>query len=363
MNLGDGSGDQLRVARYALMTASVHKNTLGTYAGTWKHWVVWRSTRNEPLFLEESLSAREKQDALIDFYSHYAYTCNYAPNTLHVWMYSIRFMHLMYEHDLDFTGMIRLKVVQKGWNRIYGAAHRKIPVTTQLIQEVYDNGDLDLQQWEDLMAILAIVLAFSFLWRSCEYACVGNHIDYEKCLRVGDSLFAVDGEDVSTPAPAPIREFACFHRTSKSDFLHQGASNNIFPCDDGTSFCPILLLNRARAMKPEHFNSPDNFLLQCGDARPVQKSRVEFLLKSGSERLGLPKEHITSHSLRAGGASAMWAMGKTEAEIQFRGRWKSLCYKLYIWGTREKSKDFATNLFQTRPSLFAAVSAAAASAA
>ena len=116
-------------------------------------------------------------------------------------------------------------------------------------------------------------------------------------------------------------------------------------------------------MKPDHFGCPDHFLLQCTDSRPVRKERVEALLKEGSTRLGLPEEHITSHSLRAGGASAMWAMGKTDAEIQFRGRWKSLCYKLYIWGTREKSKEFATGLFQTRPSLFAAVSAAAASAA
>ena len=108
----------------------------------------------------------------------------------------------------------------------------------------------------------------------------------------------------------------------------------------------------------EHFGSPDNFLLACLDGRPVRKGRVEGLLKAGSIRLGLPQEHVTSHSLRAGGASAMWAMGRSEAEIQFRGRWKSLCYKLYIWGSREKAKGFATGLFQTRPSLFAAVSAA-----
>ena len=316
--------------------------------------------RREPLFLDDTLSAVDRQNALIDFYVHHAYTCNYAPTTLHVWMYAVRFMHIMYEHDLDFTGMVRLKVIQKGWNRIYGAAHRKIPVTVQLIKEVHDNGGLDLDRWDDLMAMLAIVLAFSFLWRSCEYAATGSYIDFEKCLRVGDALFAVDGEDQSAPAPTPVTEFAVFHRTSKSDFLHQGASNNIFACEDDTPFCPIRLLNRARAMRPEHFASPDHFLLACLDGRPVRKSRVEELLKAGSERLGLPKEHITSHSLRAGGASAMWAMDRSEAEIQFRGRWKSLCYKLYIWGSREKSRGFSTGLFRTRPSLFAAVSAAVA---
>ena len=192
---------------------------------------------------------------------------------------------------------------------------------------------------------------------------MGSSVDAAKCLRLEDGLFACHGEDVSTPAPAPITEFGCFHRTSKSDFLHQGASNNIYGCDDDTPFCPIKLLNIARAMRPEHFDSPDHFLLQCMNGRPVPKSRVESLLKSGSERIGIPKEHITSHSLRAGGASAMWAMGMSDAEIQFRGRWKSLCYKLYIWGTRGKARTFASGLFATRPSLFAAVSAAAASAA
>ena len=51
-------------------------------------------------------------------------------------------------------------------------------------------------------------------------------------------------------------------------------------------------------------------------------------------------------------------MGKSDAEIQARGRWQSLCYKLYIWGDRLKAAGFATGLFATRPSLFAAVSAA-----
>ena len=362
MSTGD-AGAQLAVGRYTLMTASVHKNTLSTYASTWKHWVIWRATRGEPLFLANELGSTDKQNAIIDFYVYFSYERNYAPNTLHVWKYAIRFMHILYEYDLEFTGMIRLKVVEKGWNRIYGAAHRKIPVTTQLIENIYEHGGLNMSRWDDLMAMLAIVLAFSFLWRSCEYATTGTYIDYEKCLRVGDALFANNDEDTSTLAPAPIAEFAAFHRTSKSDFLHQGASNNIFACGDGTPFCPIVLINRARVLKPQHFNAPDHFLLQCSDGKPVRKSRIESLLKEGSRRLGLPEEHITSHSLRAGGASAMWAMGMTDAEIQFRGRWKSLCYKLYIWGSRLKTKGFSSGLFQTRPSLFAAVSAAAAAAA
>ena len=52
----------------------------------------------------------------------------------------------------------------------------------------------------------------------------------------------------------------------------------------------------------------------------------------------------------------MWALGKSEAYIMARGRWKSMCYKLYIWGSRMAQKGLS--MFSVDVSLFAAVSAA-----
>ena len=118
-------------------------------------------------------------------------------------------------------------------------------------------------------------------------------------------------------------------------------------------------MNQSRAMRPQHYRTPTNYLLQCDDGSPVRKEKIEAALKAGSDRLGVPSVNISSHSLRAGGASAKWAMGKSDAEIQFRGRWRSLCWKIYVWGTRERQKDFGSSLWGTTTSLFAAVLASA----
>ena len=294
---------------------------------------------------------------MIDFYVYHLYVCNYAPNTLWVWIYAVRYFHMVTEIDFDLKVMARLKIVQHGWQRNYGAPQRKLPVTVPLIRDVFHHGGLSTERWDDLMVLLAIVLAFSFLWRSCEYAMRSNIIDFEKCLRIEDSLFALDDCDVSVPAPLPINEYVCYHRTHKSDFLHQGSSNNLY-IDEGTEFCPIRLLNLARSMRPSHFDDGKHFLLQCDSGRPVRVEDVQEALQAGAERLSLSVEDISSHSLRAGGATAMSAMGKSDAEIQERGRWKSLCFKIYVWASRAKQAMFGKSLWATAPSLFANTAAA-----
>lgn len=355
------TGDVLARGRYTLMMESAHENTWNTYSSDFKHWARWRFTRGEPLWLEDDLSPKQKQDHMIDFYVYYSYSRNYAPATLWVWIYAVRFMHQLYEYDLDLVPMRRMKMCIKGWKRIYGAAHRKIPVTPALIRDVFENGSLNLSVWDDLMVMLAITLAFSFLWRSCEYSSEGGRIDRDKCLRIEDGLFSCNNEDVNAPPGVDINEFTCFHRTHKADFLHQGSSNNLFACDKGTPYCPILLFNKARAMKPKHFAVGENWLLGCADGKPVPKLRVQRALKEGTIRL-LPEvdpKHMSSHSLRAGGATTLWAMGKSEAYIMSRGRWKSMCYKLYLWGARKAQIGLASMFWHTDVSLFAAVAAAA----
>ena len=238
---------------------------------------------------------------------------------------------------------------------------RKIPVTPELIGNVFYHGGLNIDRWDDLMVMLAITLAFSFLWRSCEYSSEGGRIDRDKCLRIEDGLFSKCNEDVNAPLGVDIDEFTCFHRTHKADFLHQGSSNNLYACERKTPYCPIILLNRARRLKPNHFTVPENWLLGCTDGKPVPKARVQQMLKEGTMRLlpDVDPKHMSSHSLRAGGATTLWAMGKSEAYIMARGRWKSMCYKLYLWGARKAQKGLAAMFWHTDASLFAAVSAAA----
>ena len=73
----------------------------------------------------------------------------------------------------------------------------------------------------------------------------------------------------------------------------------------------------------------------CG--RILERSTVNTAFKAAAVALGLgPADHAT-HSLRAGGATALYAIGWPPSKTQRRGRWLSDCWLLYIWPDREQT--------------------------
>ena len=46
---------------------------------------------------------------------------------------------------------------------------------------------------------------------------------------------------------------------------------------------------------------------------------------------GIPTSVVNTHSLRAGGATALFSAGVDWVAIQRRGRWKSFVFHQYIW--------------------------------
>ena len=53
-------------------------------------------------------------------------------------------------------------------------------------------------------------------------------------------------------------------------------------------------------------------------------------IKKAAVSVGLSPKGMSSHSLRIGGASTMFAGGAHESEIQHRGDWKSLEFFIYL---------------------------------
>ena len=82
--------------------------------------------------------------------------------------------------------------------------------------------------------------------------------------------------------------------------------------------------------------------------RVLHRDRVEGLLQGAAMRPELPSKLLAVHSLRAGGCSAMYNAGFSEAKIQQRGRWVSSCWKSYVFEGR-------TRVFDTAPRMSSAV--------
>ena len=99
-----------------LLTASVHRNTRGTYASAVKPWFRWRLSGRLSVYMHDSDSLRTKQDAMLDFYAHHVLTVGFSPGWLHVQLYAIRHYHLLADIDVDLRIMLRLTLAKRAGN-------------------------------------------------------------------------------------------------------------------------------------------------------------------------------------------------------------------------------------------------------
>ena len=64
-------------------------------------------------------------------------------------------------------------------------------------------------------------------------------------------------------------------------------------------------------------------------------------LRRAAVALGVDASQIGTHSLRFGGASALWAAYRDVGLIQRWGRWVSSAFHSYIWEPRTASRGVA----------------------
>jgi hypothetical protein len=64
--------------------------------------------------------------------------------------------------------------------------------------------------------------------------------------------------------------------------------------------------------------------------RPLQYQQINQLVKRLMAAVGEPEEQFSAHSLRIGGATALFAAGANETVIRTMGRWSSDMHRLYV---------------------------------
>ena len=63
---------------------------------------------------------------------------------------------------------------------------------------------------------------------------------------------------------------------------------------------------------------------------PIRYGVVNSLIKKLMARVGVGDEGFSTHSLRIGGATALFAAGASETVIRTMGRWSSDIHRLYV---------------------------------
>ena len=333
-----------------LITNSVASGTHSTYSSSMKHWARFRRYRGRPIFFVTETPA-EIQDELVLFVAFKGVVQNFAHGTVHVMLFAMRFFHVMERLPDPLANKPLLTVVLRGLKRLQGGPRRKIPVTMRILESSLVG--LKLGVWDDLVKITASVSMFVFLLRSREALRKGGSPDPEQCLRVENLVMSAKGRPVSGDDVAAADEAILFMGKSKADQEGQGHVLNAYAADHW--LCVVSLLKLMHLERPEHFGSPRNFLFTLDDGRVLSRGAMVELLRVGGVAEGVPASALSVISLRAGGASALWELGYSVEEIKRRGRWLSDAWRCYVWESRERWREVASDMLSTKGCLMAAV--------
>ena len=199
-----------------------------------------------------------------------------------------------------------------------------------------------------------LTTGFFYLCRAKEISDSGG-VDEQMCLRGVD--VALHDEE-GGPAPRGLgrsaRALVTFRKT-KTDQRAFGACRVHHRAD--AEVCPVAALELLREHAPERFAEGAEGrrpLFRWSSGKVVKREQLQAALQRAAAAEGLPPRRFKSHSLRIGGASALWhALGDAEA-VKRWGRWSSSAFHGYLYDSEEQSRGVAAAMARDVATLHAA---------
>ena len=194
-----------------------------------------------------------------------------------------------------------------------GGDESKKPVTPEML--LYILSTLDLSRLEHVYLWGALLTGYMFLLRASEYLGESSEDwDELKVLTRGDVRFEQSGRYVSDWSQAD--EVQITIKASKTDQYREGARRSLTV--SGEPICIVEALKKLFSATPTLSDSAPLFV----NPRQGMLTRafISEVLKSAALDLGHTTTGLSSHSLRGGGATALWNAGRTTEEICYLGR-------------------------------------------
>ncbi|GMF35107.1 unnamed protein product [Phytophthora fragariaefolia] len=217
------------------------------------------------------------------------------------------------------------KLALNGMRRQDAKSTRKAPVTVALLRIMHKS--LDFSQPRHRIIWGAAVLGGFLLLRRSEYLAVGKRA-YEFILTRADISFT-DKNGKACSTFDKIAEVAIRFRGGKNDQYKQGTIRSIGR--SGSNWlCPV----HATWFLAQHHRELQLLatepLCTITSGSIVQVRDISQLIKAAAVAAGEPPQHFGTHSLRSGGASALFAAGVDSIAVKQFGRWRSDAFERYI---------------------------------
>ena len=350
------SGDSYEEARWQLVLDKLSKSTQATFNNQFKWWQLFCKIRGEDLVLKTALpsnasSAQDRIDAenlVLDYIIHSGLVLHKAPGTVTIRLAAIRSYHLNLGLQDPFLLMPRVPMAMAGLKRRAGKQERRHPVTTRMLRWVKKH--LPIFENEEAAVIwAALCIGFFFLLRASEYLDVGRNVPnrgLNNCHVVLKRL----GEPCDRTNFEKADEVAICIQGSKTDIFNRGQNRNHFinlDEDPESRLCVVEAIVNLCKFRPDCLFKPvfkdDPLLLDC-NRRQITRNTIQSILRTAAQGTGSESKDFGSHSLRFGGASALWAAYHDSGLVRRWGRWATDSFHTYIWEDRKGAEGISSTM-------------------
>lgn len=264
----------------------------------------------------------------------------------------------------------RCKFMLAGFTKLYAKVHPegrkvKIPFTLDLICFTYDrlrsSAVSDHDRLQAYRMFLALSFGFMFLLRRSEYLsqpsrAKGTAVPFTRsliCFYKGNARISY--KNVGLASWKATRVFVAIP-FSKTDCVgharvlsHDRCS---FALDHSEGVCIVSHLEAWVSLTRDRYQTPEaSLLFDCPPLPRLTSASVDSQMKSTALAKGLPRDKVSSHSLRYGGATTLASVGAPQYLISFYGGWSDGSINIYTRPTGP-ALAFATEaLSRRRPAL------------
>lgn|GEM_PF-2798199 len=328
---------RLESAKDHLKTNALASTTRAKYGAAFRVWTEFRHL----LGCEPYLSGdhRENTEAVLDFIAYQGVLRALKHGTVQGYLTALRHYHL--DAGLgDVSKHPKITAAMTGLKKLSGASVQKRPVTPQMLIHIYERLRSTGQVLHSFL-IGGVQGPYFFMLRASEYAASSPGVwDQDKILRRKDIKWKLLGKYTHKFWRAD--EVEIHIRSSKTDQVGVGAFRSM-KCS-GETLCVVKTFQQVYELGADMEDTAPFLMTPSG--LMITRGMVSDILKSAAKDLGDPLDEYSSHSLRRGGATALYSKGYSRESIMYLGRWRSDTWLRYAKMTQEQltsaGKDLAT---------------------
>lgn len=229
----------------------------------------------------------------------------------------VRYRCLLEGGSVEAFADERLRLFMRGVRKLNKGTTRpvRLPINTRILSLLFTDkarGFVGRTPFSDVFEAAAS-LGVRALLRAGEFCTKG---EWSCILRRSDIAWTADGGATLTL------------RQSKTDQFGEGVSIRLYRDPPGSAVCAVRNLQTVWNHNCVA-SAPEDPLFLMPNGKPLTYAAFSFELKRRLINMGFDTTRYSSHSLRAGGATDLAALGFPAMLIRHMGRWSSGCYTIY----------------------------------